>query len=93
MDEAELVRLKDDCAQFKRAYHESNAQCVKAYAERDEMKDRAAKYIAKADQTIADLQKALQLARKKANAKLYELGKLTEPEINAILDAFPPTIG
>lgn len=85
----QLARALDDSNAFKTSYRTEMQKAVQACAQRDEMQERAVKYISKADTTIADLHKKLKNTQTKVIEKLQQYGKLSDQEIIDVAALFP----
>lgn len=89
-----LVRSQDDCEAFKTSFRQMNKDYTQACAQRDEMRDRAIKHIKMADDTIAELNKKINVIEQKLGQKLLRYtDKLTSQEIEDIKSIFPTRVG
>lgn len=95
-----LIRAEGHADTMKVAYDKMNKDMVQACAQRDEMKERAAKYIKIADDTIAELHKKFVKVHEDVAKKLYLMSQrdktgmvITAEDITEINMMFPQRIG
>lgn len=86
----EKLRLENE--EYKRAFNDANRKCTEALASREEMIGRAQKHMLRADKTVEELNVAFIKTRERVNKRLYDMGKLTEQEINSVVYEFPATL-
>lgn len=87
-----IEKLRLDNEEFKRAFNEANRKCTEALAQKEETIARAQMHLLRADRAIKELNESFVRTRERVNKKLYDMGKLTEYEINSVVFEFPATL-